>query len=551
MLYSYLGGGSSAVTIDIVKPDRVLLGVPFTIKVGVGNSGRSAFANASVSLGLPDGAVFVGEGREKTVKTKDLGRIGSGSVLEEAFTVMLTGGAQSVKPFTASVSYSPESVGSRFEKTQDFDIVADTSGLVLDMTAPEAAVGGEDFTLGLSVKNVSDIDFHDLTLTLVYPAGFEFKQSSLAPDNGNSVWRLGDLRRGSETKLDIRGDLIGAAGSSYDIKAGLDAGFLGEHYPVSEKTASIGIAESPLTVTLAVNDSPDYVAGADDALTYTVNYANGGNDSLRNAIVKVQLAGPMYNFSTLTANGAVSPAGNAVTWSSATTPDLAVIPPHGSGMLTFAVRTVPAYPIRRLSDRNFLLKADARVDADGAPKGVQATHVSGIAHLETKVKGALALDTRVYFRDADSGILNNGPIPPRVGAPTDYTVHWALKNFSTDASGITVRAPLAANVRMTGTVKGVAPESLAYDGNTQQVVWSIDRVSATTGIVGAPLEAVFQIEATPSPNFLHNYMPLIGEATVTGKDEFTGGDLRATDGAITTSLPDDASIGSQGGLVVQ
>lgn len=550
--YYFSRTAGNAATIDVAKPDRVFVGTPFTVTVGVGNASRGALLDAQLSLELPEGAAFLGSRPEKNIETKNLGRLGEGSVVQEEFTVLMLAKAQSVKRLTARVAYAPESVGSRFEQTQSFDVVADAPAITLDLVAPESAVGGEEFGVDIAVTNMSESDMRGLQLTFVYPPGFEFKKATLLPDVGQNIWRLGDLRRGSETKLGVRGNLLGAAGQASEFQVQLEAEFFGQRYLIGEQSARVNIAESPLAVAVAVNDNPSYVASPNEALTYAIQYENTSDQPLQNAVIKAELRGELFDFATLTApNGAIAPAGNSVAWSAATSPELAVIAPRSSGLVTFTVRTRPQFIIRRLGDRNAVLKADARVDAFGAPKGAETPRVAAVVRLETKVKGALSIDTRVYFRDAAAGILNNGPIPPRVGVPTNYTVHWLVKNYSTDATGVTVRAKLSDNVRTTGVVKGVSAEAIAYDGNTQEVVWLIDRIPATKGVIDAPLEAVFQIEATPSPNLASSYMPLIGETVIAGKDEFTGSELRATDGAITSALPDDTTVAGQGGIVIQ
>lgn len=550
--YYFLQTSGNAVTIDVMKPDRVLVGTPFTVTVGVSNSSRGALRDVQLSFELPEGAVFLGSRPEKNVETKSLGRLGEGSVVQEEFIVLMLGSAQSVKRFTARVTYSPESVGSRFEQAQSFDVVADAPAVALDFIAPESTLGGEEFGMEIVVKNVSEHDMQGLQLTAMYPPGFEFKKATLLPDIGKNIWRLGDLRKGSETKLGVRGNLLGAAGSAAEFQLQLEAEFLGQRYLVGEQSARVNIIESPLAVSVAINGNSAYVAAPNEALMYAIRYENTSDQPFQNVVVKAELRGELFDLTSITApNGVIAPVGNAITWSAATIPELAVIAPKSSGEITFTVRTKPQFSIRRLGDRNMILRSDVRVDAVGALKGVETVSVAAAVRLETKVKGALAVDAKAYFRDAAAEILNKGPIPPRIGTPTNYTVHWLVKNYTTDVSGVVVRARLGDNVRLTGVVKGVPPEALVYDSNTQELVWTIDRISATKGVIDAPLEAVFQIEATPSPNLAASYMPLIGETTITGKDEFTGSELKAIDGAITTLLPDDPTIGGQGGIVIQ
>jgi hypothetical protein len=66
---------------------------------------------------------------------------------------------------------------------------------------------------------------------------------------------------------------------------------------------------------------------------------------------------------------------------------------------------------------------------------------------------------------------------------------------------------------------GIAPE---YNERTQEMTWRPGRINATTGVVDAPAELVFQVEITPSGDQINQFPVLIGETTVTGKDLFTG-----------------------------
>ena len=60
----------------------------------------------------------------------------------------------------------------------------------------------------------------------------------------------------------------------------------------------------------------------------------------------------------------------------------------------------------------------------------------GLADLETKVAGLVKIESKAYFRDADSGIANSGPWPPKANQATQYTVHWRITNYATDISRV-------------------------------------------------------------------------------------------------------------------
>lgn len=542
----FLFGGNSAdagLDITAILPDEINLGIPFIIKVGVSNATGRVLEDAKAALLLPEGMAFLGSGTGKTVETKSLGRIGEGSVIQEDFEVIVTSGENAVKKPSVRVSYTPQGIKSQFEKIKEFELEVGAAGLSMEITAPENIVAGEDFAVNVSYKNTSDIDLKDLRLKIDYPAGFEFKKSDLDPDLSTNVWDLGDLRKGSENEFKITGNLIGPEKSKHDFRARVEAGFLGEVYQIAEKTASVGLVASPLSLQVLLNDSPESrVVVPSEELSYTIAYVNNGSQAYRNLIIKVQLRGEMFDFATIQSDGIVNPLGSPIVWNSATNPELAVITPDSSGAVEFRIRSLSTYPIKRLSDKNFVLKVDARAES---------SKTVAVSSLESKIRGNISVDAQAFFRDAAAGILNSGPIPPKVGAPTNYTVHWILKNYSSDVSDVSVRATLPSGVRFTNVTKTNAPTNVVYDESARIVSWRFDKLPATKGVVDKPMEAIFQIEATPGPEFINTYMPLIGETTITAKDDFTGSILSGSDVGLTTALPDDATVGGGGGVVIQ
>ncbi len=161
----------------------------------------------------------------------------------------------------------------------------------------------------------------------------------------------------------------------------------------------------------------------------------------------------------------------------------------------------------------------------------------------------MLLSAKAYFRDAEAGILNKGVMPPKAGQPTNFTIHWILKSFASDFTGIEVRSPLKDGVKFTGTAKSDFGNAPVLDEKTNEMVWILDKLPANKGFVDDPAEAIFQIEATPSSSQVANYMLLIGEIILKAVDAFTFNQTELKLEPITTALPDDATVGQQGGVV--
>jgi hypothetical protein len=258
----------------------------------------------------------------------------------------------------------------------------------------------------------------------------------------------------------------------------------------------------------------------------------------------------MYDFTYLSSNGTFRSTDNTITWNASNIPSLGTLAPGESGTLDFTLRAKAIYPIKRLSDKNYILKARATIESPTVPNFVQASKTFSLASLETKVGDQLKLATRVYFRDAISGIINKGPFPPKVNQATQFTVHWQLSNYSNDAKEITVSAFLGGNVKFTGSAKASGGSSVpTYNDRTQEVTWTVARIPATVGVISAPLEATFQISGTPSSSDIGAFLPLIQESLVKAVDDFTGMDLNYSNGPVSSQLPDDPTVVNTPGVV--
>lgn len=539
---------AKGLSVSFEAPDQVLIGSPFEISVNISNDSRSVLRDARLSLILPDEIVFVGEPREKNIIHKDIGNLGVGSLAQEKFRLMTLSGENTIKKIQAGVIYSPASLGSKFEQKSEADLTIGGFGLPLDIVTPTKVFSGEDFETVISFKNVSDADYLDLKMNIVYPPNFNFLKASVELENSHREWPLGDLRRGSDNELKINGNLIGPDNAFFNFEVSIEVGFKNQRYTITANTATVSISPSPLSLRIGLNDDPNYVAKLGDFLHYTITYVNNTDIGLRDATIRAQLKGDMFDFSSLATQATFRSVDNTLVWNVSNASALALIAPGESGTVIFDIKTKQNYPIRRLNDKNFTLQIFAQIESPTVPVFVAAKKTINSLSYETKVAGQIKVDAKAYFRDAAAGIINEGPFPPRVSQPTQFTIHWVVTNFSTDVSEVKAKAFLGPNVRFTGVAKsntGILP---VYDAQTQEMTWEIDKIIATKGVVGDPLEAIFQVEAVPSR--ANVFWPLIQETAIVASDAFTGLDLVSKDAPVTTALPDDPTVVSvQQGIV--
>lgn len=546
VFYFLIGIPGSGVVIDVsVSENSPKIGTPFDLKVDFANNSRNSVKDVRLQLKAPVGAVLV-PSEDDGAKTRNLGEVKSDGLRQEIFQILAVPSEGADREFTVTASYSPEGLVARFEKKTKFAMRLADKGVSLSLSAPNKVFSGEEFETIAEYKKPEN-DFPGLQLKLDYPETFVFTSSTPLPDAGNQMWNI----KKSEGKIIVRGKVDLPDESAFTIKAALVAKFLDKDYQFTSSSADIVISKSPLSLNISLPDSsrPAYYPG--EELNYTLNFRNNTEVVLQGLTLRAQLLGAMYDFQSLKSDGSFSNLNNTIIWDSRNIGDLKSLVPGESRNINFSIKLKPDYPIRRLNDKNFTLKVKARVESPTVPYLVNADKTVSSVVLESKVGGKVTLQAKGYFRDAPSGILNNGPMPPRVGTPTDFTIHFVLTNYSTDISDVEVKARLEDGVVFVGKVKAnttSVPESVSDSG---EVVWKIDRLFATAGITGDNPEAVFQIRATPRSNDIGNYMPLISGTEVRAHDEFTGVSLNSASGPTTTRLEGDPTVGEKDGIVVQ
>ncbi|MEK7147171.1 MAG: hypothetical protein AAB772_02855 [Patescibacteria group bacterium] len=549
LAYQYFS--SQGVVVEIQGPVAAQIGVPFIITVNYSNNSGNIIKNGNLSLELPEGATLLGGSENQAVFSKEIGDFGSGSVSQESYRVLFTRGVNIAKRFSANLSYQLFSGGSRFEANGELNVGVKEPGVLLDLIMPTKVLSGEQFEIKVKYQNVSQIDFSGLKLQLDYPANFTFQEASLKPSSANNVWILGDLNKGSESEFVIKGQVAGPSNSFFSIGGKLSMSLLGRVYVINERSASLAISASPVELDIFVNGGKDYIAKAGDNLTYVINYHNNSGVGLAGVIVRAKLVGEMFDPLSLSTNGYFNSITDTLTWNTPSNPELALVPAGNSGSLSFGVKLKDDFPIKRLGDKNFIVKLSVDFESPTTPYNLASQKTLSLAEIQTKIAGRVSIQSKVYFRDAESGILNKGLFPPKVNQPTQYTVHWVITNYSTDIKNIEVRSFLEPGVSWAKIVKSNTGSLPVFNERTGEIIWTISDLPATKGVISEPAEAIFQIEAVPSLLHLGNAQPLIKQTDMKAFDFFVNVEFQTFAKEVTTALPDDLTVSQSGGRVEQ
>ncbi|MEY4731066.1 MAG: hypothetical protein RL681_12 [Candidatus Parcubacteria bacterium] len=538
---------SGEVQLTALAPSAVKVGEPFTVDVSFSNEGTAPAKDARLTLSLPEYLSLVGSPADVRFAEYDIGELAAQGLGKQSFTLIATGGSQSVKHVEAKIAYVGGPNGkTQFEAFDGFDVEIGQPAITLNFETPENVFSGQNFDVVISYENASPSDFEHVRLELELPPVFQFTKSDPKPSQSNNRWELGTLRRREKKSVVMSGAVLGAAETYFRVKAKLSAEFSGRSYTVADQEVAMGISKSPLSLNIEVNrESLGFVARAGEFLDYSFIYKNNSPIVLENLTVTAVLTGEMYNFRTAATTAFFNSLTNTFTWNTANTPGLAQIRPGGSGFVNLRIALRDAFPITRLSDKNYMLKVRAQIESPTVPEQTGAAKTISVTGLESKVQGRITVDASAFYHDADANVVNSGVFPPRINQATQYTIHWKLQNHSTDVSNIRVFAFLQSNTRFVRVIKSTIGAQPRFNAASNEVRWDIANLPATKGLLGDPVEAVFQVENVPAVNQVGQSVEFLSETTIEADDNFVERKLKSSDRQLDTNLPDDTSLVGQ------
>lgn len=541
--YFFFRSEAPNIGLEISRPAETPIGVLFPVTIAFSNYSDKVLTDATLSLILPEGLSYAGEAEDQRVKEESMGDVGPGSIVKQEVNLVAVKDPHTLKRIQARVRYrTANGSKAQFEAQAFADVPVGSPAVELSFSLPEKTLAGERFSVALNYENTSGKDYPNLRIVIDYPPMFRLSDADPKPTQAANQWDLGTVKAGEKGVITLSGIAAGSEQSILNFSASLLASIRGERYTLTTETASTAIAPSAISLSVSVNNEKEYIAALDESLLYILRYRNNSNTALENLTLRAAFTGELYDFATVRTQASLNSLTNTFTWNAANTPSLAKLDPGEEGAVSLPIKVKKYFPIARLGDKNYTLGVRAQIESPTVPSGTAADRSIAIASIESKVKGAVKISAYGLFRDAASDILNKGPYPPRVNQPTQYSIHWQVTNYGTDVSGAAVKAPIKSGARFTGVVKSSIGAKPSYDATSGEVSWQIGDIPAGKGVTSPPLEAVFQIENTPSVNQVGQSVELLGETRLEAADVFTGASLSDIASSVTTDLPNDPTI---------
>ncbi|HXK40571.1 MAG TPA: hypothetical protein VJ046_00480 [Candidatus Paceibacterota bacterium] len=508
------------VVLELEGPTQASVGDEVVYKVKYGNQTKLELNNLKFKFTYPEESVVLKDDEilKELSETFTVDNLQDGGSGEKEFRAFLVGDRGNIKQAKVELEFRAGTIRSSFEKSDTISTTLVSVPVSLTLVAPPSVVSGQTINYIFDYRNESSDNISDIRFEFTYPDGFAVQERTPAP-TGTNTWSVPLLRRGAGGRINIKGTLGGKEGEVKTVSVLLKRGINGEFVNYQKAATSSLISNPLLGLDVFVNGSKDYSAHLGDRLQYTVRYRNNSTSNLIGLNLEVKLEGEMYDIETLdTDGGFYDSSSGTILWNAAVVSDFSALPPARSGELKFSVDVKDGFPSGGVGGRNFFVKAAAKLSTPNVPSGIESGEVAATTDLITRISTQPTLLQTAFYNDPAFG--SSGPLPPKTGQETVFTVHWQIANPGNDMNSAEVKAVLPPGVNWKNVVSvGLGQSEPTFNANSSEVRWNIGVLPQGTGVLTPKYEASFQVSVKPS--VVGQTPTIVKDSKFSGTDSFT------------------------------
>lgn len=489
--------------LEILAPSEADFAEEIEYMVKYKNNGNIRLEEPRLVFEYPENSI-IGEGKSIRQETT-LEDIYPGKEDSVNFKGRLLGSDGAIKKARAWLSYRPKGLKARYESETSHLTKIKSVPISLEFDLPSKIDSGGELTFKLNYFSNANYPLSSLGIKIEYPSDFEFLKAK--PQGlGQSEWEIGLLNKAEGGRIEITGNLLGKVEEEKIFKAQLGSWQNGEFVLFKEAIRAVRIVTPSLYISQQINGNPQYIAKPGDNLHYEIIFKNIGEESFKNLFLVAKLEGKLFDFQTLKAPlGEFESGDNSIIFDWRRIPELQFLDAQEEGRVEFWVELKKDLGMITPQDfnpviRNKIYLSQARQE------------------FVNKINTKLEITQNSYYEN--EVFDSEGPIPPEVGRTTKYVISWQAKNYLNDAKNTKVKAILGKGVSLTGKI---FPQDarLTFDSQSREVVWDLENMEAGRGALNSGPSVTFQIAFTPSSLQKGQQAELVGQAVITGDDQFT------------------------------
>ena len=542
-LVGLLRGGNTIspnrISLSALGPVSAPAGEELAFEITVGNYNESELSSVDLVVEYPPDTRKPGALSEPLLRYREsLGALAAQATVTRRLSLVPFGEQGAEKKIVVSVEYRAKGSNAIFSRESDYSFAINAAPVTVRVVAPKEVSSGQVFEIAIELTSNSSAVIRNLLVKAEYPNGFRPTASAPPASFGDNLWQFGDLAPLSKQKLLVSGRLDVAENEervfrfSVGTESPKDEKALGTLFLI--ESPSVIATKPPVALEMLVNGTrgETFIVAKPGPLRVDARWSNNLAVKLTDLEITVTLDGAILNPSSVAGSGRYDAAARSIVWDKRERARFAAIEPGENGTESFSFSLLPiATDPTRFKNASMMLHLfvrGKRLDEAGAVQDLVST-----LSKEIRVASTLSLGTRLSF--SGGPFTNSGPIPPKVGSETTYTVTWSLSNSSNSVSGARVSATLPPFVRWVGTVSPPG-EKVSYMGDGGEVVWEAGDIAGGVGFGASPREVSFQVSLLPSVGQGGSAPVVIGAAQASANDRFTSTEIEsATRPALTTN----------------
>jgi len=443
---------------EILGQSKVAVGEETEIVVKFKNNGNFRLEEPELVIEFPEGTR--GENEEvlitrKVVKKEDLGgMIYPGEEKSFSFKLKFFGREGESKEINAFLTYHPKNLRSFFKNEAKFTFQLKVP-LAFEIDIPSQIESEKEFRFNLRYSSYLSSPLSNLKIQADWPSGFEFIDSQ-PKSIEQKEWLIPALNKFEGKKIEVVGKMHGEFQESKIFRARIGLISEGKFIVLKEAFKAAEIAKPSIFVRQEINGNPEYSPLPGEWLHYEIFFKNTSDSSLENLLLLSTLSGDIFDFSTFKSDtGSLQDNQKTVVFDWQKNSSLKLLQPLEEGRVDFWIK----------------LKESS---SDIQNPVLKNTVVIGQTRQEftTKLSSTLEFSQKGYFNDKI--FENSGPLPPKVGESTTFTIVWKIKTTFSPLKDIKIKANLQKNINFTGKISPEEEVSkFSFDSDFREILWTV------------------------------------------------------------------------------
>jgi len=545
--YLFLGRAdfsASNIALSVEGPGNFKAQEEVEFEIKVENKSKFELQNASVYITLPEFLLFKDGSRGE--KRVELGSVGNKEEISKKINVFAN---ETQKEGTIKVraEYTPKNLSGTFESTANIHVSIASLPLTVIFDLPQKAVNGQQLRGAFHFVAEKELESLPLVARIILPEDFSLRDAEPKPQD-TTTWIFEKVEPKKSYAVEFEGIIRGTEGETknFDLLFGglNEEGVFSQQYKASRE---VRISSAPLEFSQTVNGVFDYIASTGEKLNFRIDYENKSGVDIESVSITTTLEGDAFDFATLdTGFGYFNTNTKTIIWDKNFIPAFSRLDKGARGSVEFSVSLRADLFPKSYRDKNISLKSHAIMDSPNLPLALKGLSLRAESISRVKLRTSLNIASSAYYYEGP--FSNSGPIPPRVGEKTTYTISWQIKNSFNEMSGVRVEAPLPRNVVFEEKTYPFA-NKLLYDAKMHSISWDVGGLSWGVGHVFPAETVAFQVSLTPADTIRGQVAGLVEGVKISGQDTFADEFIESFASALDTTLPNDVGIRKGDGVV--